>query len=180
MRYDFGISMDAQLEDFFRQAPNLFLQAAAKALYEEAEMIMTDSKENYVPVQTGNLKSSGHVQLPVISGSQVSVTMGYGGPAAKYALAVHEGLDMQPRVIKVRDKKVLAVPIEKFFGTAYPYGSKRLPMISKDGRFVILGKRVNHPGGRIRASKYLETPLNQAAPNLSGNIAQRIKDDLGL
>lgn len=66
------------------------LQAAAQALYQEAESIMTASKETYCPVDTGNLRASGHVDKPVIEGSNVSVTLGYGGPAAPYALSVHE------------------------------------------------------------------------------------------
>lgn len=67
-------------------------QAAAGALYREAERIMTRSKEEYVPVDDGTLRGSGHVQLPEISGNTVTVTMGYGGAAAAYALAVHEHL----------------------------------------------------------------------------------------
>ena len=60
------------------------------ALFREAEGIMGDSKEKYVPVVTGNLRSSGHVQLPKITSKGAAVELGYGGPAAAYALAVHE------------------------------------------------------------------------------------------
>jgi len=63
---------------------------AGAAIYQEALVIMADSKDNYVPVDQGVLKSTGHVELPVVSGNNVSVKMGYGGPAAPYALAVHE------------------------------------------------------------------------------------------
>lgn len=62
----------------------------AESLFKEGERIMGDSKENYVPVDSGNLRSTGHVELPKISGSKVTVELGYGGPAAAYALAVHE------------------------------------------------------------------------------------------
>lgn len=63
--------------------------AVARALSGEAEDIMAESKER-VPVDLGTLRASGHVQAPQVSGSMVSVTLGYGGPAAPYALAVHE------------------------------------------------------------------------------------------
>ena len=63
---------------------------AAAALYQEGLVIMADSKDNFVPVDQGVLKSTGHVDAPVTKGSTTSVTLGYGGPAAPYALAIHE------------------------------------------------------------------------------------------
>lgn len=62
----------------------------AQALYEEAELIMGISKEEYVPVMDGTLRATGHVKPPVIAGPTIEVTLGYGGPAAPYALSVHE------------------------------------------------------------------------------------------
>ncbi len=67
-------------------------KAAAAALFREANRIMTESKENYVPVHDAILKGSGVVELPEIIGDLITVTMGYGGAAAAYALAVHEHL----------------------------------------------------------------------------------------
>jgi hypothetical protein len=61
----------------------------ADALVAEAEMTMADSKL-LVPVVTGTLRASGHVQKPVIAQREVSVTMGYGGAASAYALVTHE------------------------------------------------------------------------------------------
>lgn len=63
------------------------------ALYAEGEAIMADSKENYVPIDEGTLKASGHVVLS--SGDAIEVTLAYGGPAAPYALVVHEDLSAQ-------------------------------------------------------------------------------------
>lgn len=60
------------------------------ALFREGESIMGDSKEKYCPVVTGNLKSSGHVDKPTIHPRGASVELGYGGPAAPYALTAHE------------------------------------------------------------------------------------------
>ena len=65
------------------------VRAAAAALYREAEAIMTASKE-IVPVDQGILKGTGHVELPEVRGGAVEVVMGYGGPAAPYAIYVHE------------------------------------------------------------------------------------------
>jgi hypothetical protein len=70
-----------------------FQQAAASGLFVEAEAIMADSKEHYVPVDTGTLKNSGHVQLPEIDGTTVTVQMGYGGAAEAYAVVQHERLE---------------------------------------------------------------------------------------
>jgi hypothetical protein len=65
-------------------------KAMGKALFREGEGIMGDSKEKFVPVVSGNLRATGHVELPKISSNGASVQLGYGGPAAPYALAVHE------------------------------------------------------------------------------------------
>ena len=62
----------------------------AAGLYQEGLVIMADSKDNFVAVDQGILKSTGHVEQPVTKGHSVSVTLGYGGPAAPYALEVHE------------------------------------------------------------------------------------------
>jgi hypothetical protein len=67
----------------------------AQELYREAEEMMTLSKEKYVPVDQGILRSSGFVQQPDIQGSTASVLMGFGGPAAAYALIQHENMNYQ-------------------------------------------------------------------------------------
>ncbi len=69
------------------------LHAAEAALFEEAEAIMARSKDEFVPVDEGILRASGHVQLPVRTGGDVSVTLAYGGPAEAYAVIQHERLD---------------------------------------------------------------------------------------
>ena len=70
----------------------------AGALYREAESIMTRSKADFVPVDTGVLKASGHVQPPEITRGRVSVTLGYGGAASAYALVQHERTDFHHTV----------------------------------------------------------------------------------
>lgn len=69
-------------------------RSLAAALTVEAEAIMGKSKE-IVPVDTGALRSTGHVQPPETAGAQVTVEMGYGGPAAPYAVFVHERVELR-------------------------------------------------------------------------------------
>jgi hypothetical protein len=80
----------------------------AKKLYEDAEEVMRESKERYVPVDTGALRASGHVERPRISGSRASVDLGFGGPAVEYAEYVHEDLNAQHAVGQA---KYLEIPL---------------------------------------------------------------------
>jgi hypothetical protein len=70
-------------------------------LYQEGEGIMAESKEQ-VPVRDGILKGTGHVQLPREEAGRVTVTLGYGGPAAPYALRQHEELSYKHTVGKAK------------------------------------------------------------------------------
>lgn len=71
------------------------IQALGVAIHEEAEEIMLTSKDKYVPIEMSALKNSGFVANVERHGDTVDVTMGYGGPAAPYALTVHEDLTMR-------------------------------------------------------------------------------------
>jgi hypothetical protein len=64
-------------------------EAAAAALYQEGEQLRTES-QNAVPVDLGTLKNSAFVNDPQTDKDGVFVTVGYGGAAKAYALAVHE------------------------------------------------------------------------------------------
>jgi hypothetical protein len=78
----------------------------AGALYRQGEAIMAESKLE-VPVDTGVLRSTGHVAVPVITGTAVMVEMGYGGPATPYALRQHEELTWQhPSKERQRKSKI--------------------------------------------------------------------------
>lgn len=70
-------------------------------LYQEGEGIMAKSLTE-VPRDTGVLASTGHVQLPKEEAGRVSVTLGYGGPAAPYALRQHEELSYKHTVGKAK------------------------------------------------------------------------------
>lgn len=65
-------------------------QAVAGALYEEAQTIIAEAVRDYVPIDTGTLAASGRVDTPVLSPGAVEVTLGFGGQAVPYAIAVHE------------------------------------------------------------------------------------------
>ncbi len=72
--------------------PDIALFEITKHLTQEAEGIMTAAKQ-LVPVDTGNLRASGFVRFPEIGRKKVNVQLGFGGPAAAYALRVHEDLN---------------------------------------------------------------------------------------
>lgn len=98
-----------------RREPAQIAQATAAALYIEAEQTMTEAKE-LTPVDTGALRSSGHVQMPQVTDRGVSVEMGFGGVAGGggdgvgYAVYVHENLTAHH---PVGQAKFLEVPVNK-------------------------------------------------------------------
>jgi hypothetical protein len=88
------------LDDFalyLRQARSRLRKELASGLYQLGEEVMADARPR-TPVEFGHLRQSGHVELPAWSGSEVSVTVGFGGPAAPYAIYVHENLEAHHEV----------------------------------------------------------------------------------
>lgn len=67
------------------------------AMRMEAEIEMTEAKKR-TPVLTGALRASGHVTGPTWSGRNLTVELKFGGPAAPYAVAVHENEEVFHRV----------------------------------------------------------------------------------
>lgn len=98
MRFEIAVTGTERLRAAFTKLGNDAPAAAGEALYKFGAYVMHDSRQNYVPVDTGRLRGSGHVEQPVRRGTAVSVVFGYGGAAAPYALAVHEN----PRSGKTR------------------------------------------------------------------------------
>lgn len=78
--------MQGRIRNLTRKIPD----AAGTALYLEAEHILRDSKDNYVPVDEGTLRDFGHVTKPERSGLDITLKIVYGGAASPYALAIHE------------------------------------------------------------------------------------------
>lgn len=81
--------MKAKLRAFQQRFPD----RVAAALYQEAQIEMTESKRR-VPVHYGTLRASGTVHRPTRDfRGRVRVALTYGGAAAPYAIYVHENLD---------------------------------------------------------------------------------------
>ena len=69
-----------------------------RAIRAEAEIEATESKRR-TPVDTGNLRASIHVEGPTTEpGGSISAAVVAGGPAAPYAVFVHEDLDAYHKV----------------------------------------------------------------------------------
>jgi len=88
----FTVTGVSQMAGKLRSLSSQFPDAVAKAIYQEAQIEMTESKRR-VPVDTGVLRASGFVQDPEKSGGNISVTLAYGGAASEYAVIVHEDLE---------------------------------------------------------------------------------------
>jgi hypothetical protein len=88
------VSFELRVEGIGQQRASLakiiarFPKQARAALQRQAERIMTDSKEHYVPVDNSPLKNSGHVSMQ--TGNRLVAELSFGGAAGAYALAVHE------------------------------------------------------------------------------------------
>jgi hypothetical protein len=99
--FEFSIDgLDALKASMAAAVPKI-REGASKALYAFAEEVMTASKA-IVPVETGNLMSTGHVgkqQSPGVKegfvyqeGDELIIDVGYGDDAIGYALYVHENM----------------------------------------------------------------------------------------
>ena len=87
--YTFTLEGDVELQAVLRAAQLQAPKAVAIAIYEEANVIFAKSQV-LVPVDTGALRGSGGVSAIQGSGQGMYVDIFYGGPAASYALYVHE------------------------------------------------------------------------------------------
>ena len=79
------------LADAIARIPNHMPNLLEKSIYEEANVIFNESQK-LVPVDTGALRASGFVHAPKKENDRVFVRVTYDGPAAHYALYVHENL----------------------------------------------------------------------------------------
>lgn len=88
-----GLSGLNDVKKELRNASKRWQNGVATGLYMAGGNIMTRSKR-LVPVDLGALKNSGYVTLPVMSSHQITIEMGYGGPASDYAIRQHEDLTL--------------------------------------------------------------------------------------
>lgn len=100
-------------------------EEVAAALFAAGEEIMADSKERYVPVDQGVLKGSGFVDPPQKRGGRYTVALGYGGPAAAYAIVQHERLDYRHTV---GGPKFLELPVLEHSISLVPNMAKRIQL----------------------------------------------------
>lgn len=87
------------LQNKLRTIARKFPDEVERALFIAAGEILTDSKENFVPVRLGTLRGTGIVLAPERkAGRLIEVTIAFGGPSAPYAIVQHENLDYVHRV----------------------------------------------------------------------------------
>lgn len=84
------LNVRVNAKQVYAQTSRATVADLADALYLAAEEIMTDCKQNYVPVVSGDLRRSGFVEEPIVTNTNISVPLGFGGSAAPYAVVVHE------------------------------------------------------------------------------------------
>lgn len=87
--FTFSLEGDLELKAMLVAAREKSPLAVAQAIYEEANLIFAKSQV-LVPVDTGVLRGSGGVSAPQKGTTGYFVDIFYGGPAADYALYVHE------------------------------------------------------------------------------------------
>jgi len=101
MRFD--LVGDEKMRKVIATHAKRFPDRARAALFFRGERVMTVSKRDFVPVDDANLKNSGFVEAAKI---KLQVFLNYGGPAAPYAIAVHEHLSQHsPRSWKVSERQ---------------------------------------------------------------------------
>lgn len=90
MAVDFKLRGAKEMQRKMESLAKRFPDRIKNALQIEAEKIATRSKNEFVPVDLGTLRSSIHVEEPIRKGKDIEVTIAAGGAAAPYALTVHE------------------------------------------------------------------------------------------
>lgn len=91
MRLNVRIFGEKEASARFGKAVRRVNRAVDRALRHEAEGIMRTSKHDFVPVDTGVLRSTGRVWVTG-KAPLAEVVLGYGGAAKAYAVIQHENL----------------------------------------------------------------------------------------
>lgn len=64
--------------------------ALGQAMHDEAEKIIEDAKDNYVPEESGDLAATGRVSELLVATNFTQVEFGFGQPGMPRAVAIHE------------------------------------------------------------------------------------------
>ena len=87
----FGVQLDlAKMDKWLKEHTKGVMEGIGQAVAGCAEDAMLLSKAVYVPVVSGNLRSTGEVSDLQVSEGLIEIELSYGGPAAPYAAIVHE------------------------------------------------------------------------------------------
>lgn len=82
----------AEMRERLKALASSVPEQIARAVYQETQVEATESKKR-CPVDKGTLRGTIHVEGPFRDGSRVWALIVAGGPAAPYAIYVHEDLE---------------------------------------------------------------------------------------
>jgi hypothetical protein len=89
MKMEFSLEGTVEAERLLEEIAREAIPVGLQSLMRSAEQVMTRSKNEFCPVDTGALRATGMVSSEV-QGNVVNVILGYGGSALDYAVVVHE------------------------------------------------------------------------------------------
>lgn len=110
------------IERRLQELRRAMMAKGAQGLFEAGNMIVTEAKRR-VPVDLGALKGSGYVTAPTATPGGTNVEVGFGGPAAGYAIYVHEDLSAHH---PVGEAKYLERAVEAKAPAAFAHIAKRV------------------------------------------------------
>ena len=162
---------DKELAQALRDAGDGAVNALARALYQEAELIMADSKK-IVDVDEGTLRNSGFVKDPKIArrggmtsggldNARIEVEMGYGGAASGYAVYLHEGTG--PNVGQ-----------PAFMPPVAPFKEWAKRVLGDESLGFVIARAVGARG--LGPRKFLERPFKARASTMNGRLARRVRE----
>lgn len=151
-----SITVDAAsvkgVSDGFALFGEKFERGCVAGLQLWGESVMATSKRSEVPVMDGILRSTGHVTRARKVGGVWEVTLGFGGPAAAYALRVHEN----PRAGKT--------------GGWGPGGPREIAFRVIRGKVRPIGAQ-RKKWAKVGSAKYLERPFLERSATLAAEIS---------
>lgn len=130
----FKVTGRGEIEGNLRRIRQQFPAVTARALVEELTEVELPETQALVPIDTGDLLSTGRVTEPVIQRNTVTAGIAYGGEAPSgefvdYAVYVHENLDA---IHPVGQAKFVSQPMNE----AAPHMAARLAERMRFDRWV--------------------------------------------